>query len=163
MCTARARSVKGRRCTLVSPVTARTARADSDFRELGTSAFSYTSPITTCYSIASECAEQTLAQMALAWVLRSVRVTSVTIGASRVSQIEENVKALEHAEFSAEIQPQRPDCRIAAIGPFAISRVTFITNDKKTAGHPADGRMRRSSMPSDKMAAFFAHLIIRVI
>ncbi len=43
---------------------------------------------------------QSLAQMALAWVLRNV--TSVIIGASVVSQIEENVKALDNLEFSKE-------------------------------------------------------------
>lgn len=45
---------------------------------------------------------QTLAQMALAWVLRGGRVTSVLVGASKVSQIEENVKAIENLEFSDE-------------------------------------------------------------
>lgn len=45
---------------------------------------------------------QSLAQMALAWVLRDGRVTSALIGASRVSQIEENVAALDHLEFSNE-------------------------------------------------------------
>ncbi len=43
---------------------------------------------------------QSLAQMALAWVLRGGRVTSCLIGASKVSQIEENVKALENLEFT---------------------------------------------------------------
>lgn len=43
---------------------------------------------------------QSIAQMALAWDLR--KVTSVIIGASRVSQIEENVKALDNLEFSHE-------------------------------------------------------------
>jgi len=43
---------------------------------------------------------QSLAQMALAWVLRGGRVTSALIGASRVAQIEENVKALANREFS---------------------------------------------------------------
>ncbi|HTH14123.1 MAG TPA: L-glyceraldehyde 3-phosphate reductase [Spirochaetia bacterium] len=45
---------------------------------------------------------QSLAQMALAWVLRGGRVTSALIGASRVSQIEENVKALERLDFSSD-------------------------------------------------------------
>ncbi len=45
---------------------------------------------------------QTLAQMALAWILRDERVTSALIGASRVSQIEENVAALENLDFTAE-------------------------------------------------------------
>ena len=93
-------SVKGRRCTLVSPVTARDGESGSDSSRAGDAA-SHPSALLQTYSIAAECG-QTLAQMALAWVLRSVRVTSVIIGASGVSQIEENVKALEHAEFSAE-------------------------------------------------------------
>ena len=37
---------------------------------------------------------QTLAQLALAWVLRDERVTSVLIGASSVRQLEDNVGAL---------------------------------------------------------------------
>ena len=45
---------------------------------------------------------QSLAQMALAWVLRDSRVTSALIGASRVEQIEQNVAALAHLDFSAE-------------------------------------------------------------
>jgi L-glyceraldehyde 3-phosphate reductase len=45
---------------------------------------------------------QTLAQMALAWVLRDARVTSAVIGASSVEQLEDNVAALENLEFSDE-------------------------------------------------------------
>ncbi|MDF2647033.1 L-glyceraldehyde 3-phosphate reductase [Paenibacillus sp. V4I7] len=45
---------------------------------------------------------QSLAQMSLAWVLRGERVTSALIGASRVSQIEENVAALKNLAFSPE-------------------------------------------------------------
>jgi L-glyceraldehyde 3-phosphate reductase len=45
---------------------------------------------------------QSLAQLALAWALRDPRVTSVLIGASSVRQLEQNVAALEHLEFSAE-------------------------------------------------------------
>jgi L-glyceraldehyde 3-phosphate reductase len=45
---------------------------------------------------------QSLAQMALSWVLRGGRVTSALIGASRVSQIEENIAALNNLEFSKE-------------------------------------------------------------
>jgi L-glyceraldehyde 3-phosphate reductase len=43
---------------------------------------------------------QTLAQMALSWVLRNGRVTSALIGASRPAQIEENVAALQTLDFS---------------------------------------------------------------
>ncbi|AIO50025.1 L-glyceraldehyde 3-phosphate reductase [Burkholderia cenocepacia] len=45
---------------------------------------------------------QSLAQMALAWVLRNGRVTSALIGASRAGQVRENVGALQNLEFSAE-------------------------------------------------------------
>ncbi|MGO6907720.1 aldo/keto reductase, partial [Rhizobium ruizarguesonis] len=45
---------------------------------------------------------QTLAQMAIAWVLRGGRVTSALIGASRSSQIVDCVKALDNLEFSVE-------------------------------------------------------------
>jgi L-glyceraldehyde 3-phosphate reductase len=43
---------------------------------------------------------QTLAQMALAWVLRDGRMTSALIGASRVEQIEDAVKALKNVKFT---------------------------------------------------------------
>lgn len=43
---------------------------------------------------------QSLAQMALAWLLRRPVVTSALIGASRVEQIEENVRALDQAAFT---------------------------------------------------------------
>jgi L-glyceraldehyde 3-phosphate reductase len=45
---------------------------------------------------------QTLAQMALAWVLRDPRITSTLIGASNAAQIRENVAALANLQFSAE-------------------------------------------------------------
>ncbi|MFC4811025.1 L-glyceraldehyde 3-phosphate reductase [Paenibacillus sp. GCM10023250] len=45
---------------------------------------------------------QSLAQLALAWVLRGGRVTSALIGASRVGQIEDNVAALGNLAFADE-------------------------------------------------------------
>ena len=45
---------------------------------------------------------QTMAQMALAWVLRHPEMTSVLIGASRVSQIDDAVGALKNSAFSAQ-------------------------------------------------------------
>ena len=45
---------------------------------------------------------QTLAQMALAWVLRYETVTSALIGASRVEQIDDAVAALDKLDFSAK-------------------------------------------------------------
>lgn len=46
--------------------------------------------------------EQSLAQMALSWILRDGEVTSVLIGASRPEQIIENVKIVGHTAFTAE-------------------------------------------------------------
>ena len=45
---------------------------------------------------------QTMAQMAISWLLKDERLTSVIIGASRLSQIEENIKALDNISFSAD-------------------------------------------------------------
>ena len=45
---------------------------------------------------------QTLAQMALAWVLRDSVVTSVVVGASRPGQLVQNLQGLDKLEFSAE-------------------------------------------------------------
>ena len=45
---------------------------------------------------------QTLAEMALAWILRDGAVTSVLIGASRPAQILDNVKAIQNTSFTAE-------------------------------------------------------------
>lgn len=44
---------------------------------------------------------QTLAQMAIAWVLRDPRVTSALIGARTVEQLDNSLDALKHVEFSA--------------------------------------------------------------
>jgi L-glyceraldehyde 3-phosphate reductase len=45
---------------------------------------------------------QSLAQMALAWVLRQQCVTSVLVGASSAAQLSDSIKTLDHLEFSAE-------------------------------------------------------------
>ena len=45
---------------------------------------------------------QSLAQMAVAWVLRDERVTSALVGASSVAQLEANVAALENLDFSTD-------------------------------------------------------------
>ncbi|WP_411722514.1 aldo/keto reductase [Mycetocola sp.] len=55
---------------------------------------------------------QTLAQLALTWVLRHPQVTSALIGASSVTQLEQNVGALE--------APPLTEAELAAIEPFAI-------------------------------------------
>ncbi|HWG01061.1 MAG TPA: aldo/keto reductase, partial [Trebonia sp.] len=45
---------------------------------------------------------QSLAQMAISWVLRDPRVTSALIGARNVDQLEENLAAADKTEFSAD-------------------------------------------------------------
>ncbi len=45
---------------------------------------------------------QTLAQMAIAWVLRDPRITTALIGASRWSQIEDSLGALDHLDFTMD-------------------------------------------------------------
>lgn len=46
--------------------------------------------------------KQTLAQMALAWVLRDKRITTVLIGASSVEQLQDNIDALKNLSFTPE-------------------------------------------------------------
>ena len=57
---------------------------------------------------------QTLAQMALSWAMRDRRVTSLLIGASRVSQLDENISALEKRDFG--------DDQLARIDEFAADQ-----------------------------------------
>ena len=45
---------------------------------------------------------QTLAQLAIAWVLRHPQMTSALVGASKVSQVEDNIAALNNLHFSAD-------------------------------------------------------------
>jgi L-glyceraldehyde 3-phosphate reductase len=45
---------------------------------------------------------QTLAEMALAWILRDARVTSALVGASSVAQLDDNLAALDHLEFTPD-------------------------------------------------------------
>lgn len=58
---------------------------------------------------------QTLAQLALAWVLRDPRITSALIGASRPEQLRENVAALERCTFTGQ--------ELAAIDAILAQRV----------------------------------------
>jgi L-glyceraldehyde 3-phosphate reductase len=55
---------------------------------------------------------QSLAQMAVAWVLRDARVTSALIGASSVTQLQENLGALNNLTFTA--------AELAAIDQYAV-------------------------------------------
>lgn len=45
---------------------------------------------------------QTLAQMALSWLLHNEKVTSVIVGTSSLAQLKDNLRAREYAEFSTE-------------------------------------------------------------
>jgi L-glyceraldehyde 3-phosphate reductase len=53
-------------------------------------------------NILAEHRGQTLAQMALAWLLKDNRVTSVLIGASRSEQLLDSIKCLDNIQFSTE-------------------------------------------------------------
>ncbi|WP_291785083.1 aldo/keto reductase, partial [Cecembia sp.] len=46
--------------------------------------------------------EQSLAQMAIAWLLKDERVTTVLVGVSKSEQLADNVKALNNIRFSKE-------------------------------------------------------------
>ena len=66
--------------------------------------------------------DQTLAQMAIAWVLRKGRITSALIGASRASQVVDCVAALDNPEFTkAELAEIDTYAREADINLWAAS------------------------------------------
>jgi len=56
----------------------------------------------TALNVLAEQRGQKLAQMALAWLLRDHRITSVLIGSSKPEQILDSIKALENTSFSEE-------------------------------------------------------------
>ncbi len=53
---------------------------------------------------------QSLAQMALAWVLKDPRITSVLVGASSINQIEDNVDTLKNTRFTNDELRQIEEC-----------------------------------------------------
>ncbi|HAY3552144.1 aldo/keto reductase [Elizabethkingia meningoseptica] len=57
--------------------------------------------ITALHGIAQN-RNQTLAQMAIAWLLKDKRVTSVLIGASSVAQLQQNLESTDYLDFSAD-------------------------------------------------------------
>jgi L-glyceraldehyde 3-phosphate reductase len=85
---------------------------------------------------------QTLAQMALVWLLKDLRVSSVLIGASSVAQLDDNVAALKNMEFSkseleqierilSDEKPSRPakkNLSISAQETKTPSRGDFLQN-----------------------------------
>ena len=68
---------------------------------------------------------QTLAQMAISWVLRDPRVTSALIGASSVAQLEDSVAAVERLDFSDE--------ELAAIDQHAVEGGVNLWEGPSTA------------------------------
>ncbi|MFD1393764.1 aldo/keto reductase [Lacticaseibacillus jixianensis] len=82
------------------PADSRAARKDSPFLHVA-DVENKLSQIKALNAIAEK-RGQTLAEMALAWDLRQPVVASVIIGASKVSQLDDNVKALANLNFSEE-------------------------------------------------------------
>lgn len=81
----------------------------SDARASGRSPFLHTSQITEALlaklnQLRDHAAQrgQSLAQMALSWLLRDPRVTSTLVGASRLSQLDDSLGAVGNTEFSAD-------------------------------------------------------------
>jgi L-glyceraldehyde 3-phosphate reductase len=68
---------------------------------------------------------QSLAQMAIAWVLRDERVTSALIGASSVRQLEENHAAIDNLGFTEE--------ELARIEPYAVDGRVDLWKEPSTA------------------------------
>ena len=90
---------------------------------------------------------QTLAEMAVAWVLRDPRVTSALVGTSKVSQVDDNVAALKNLNFSAEeLQPDRRR---------SVRQVSAIET-KKTREKMRFARLDvRCSWPSNDLAILY--------
>jgi L-glyceraldehyde 3-phosphate reductase len=63
--------------------------------------------------------------MAVAWTLRDPRVTSALIGASSVRQLEQNVAALQHLDFT--------DAELAGIDEHAVESGIDLWRDPSTA------------------------------
>lgn len=82
------------------PTDSRAARSDSRF--LSAENVEPTIQLATKLNAIAKERNQTLAEMALAWNLRQQTVASVLIGASRLSQLEDNLKALDNLDFSGE-------------------------------------------------------------
>lgn len=81
----------------------------TDSRAAKPSGFLKTSQITqnklACVNCLNELARkrgQTLAELAIAWVLRDERITSVIVGSSSVKQLEDNLKVLNNTAFTAD-------------------------------------------------------------
>ena len=95
----------------VAPAGSRAARDDSPFLTQRNLSPEYLTRARGLAAIAKE-RGQSLAQLALAWVLRDSRVTSALIGASSMAQLEDNLAALQAPSFT--------DAELAAIDEFAV-------------------------------------------
>jgi L-glyceraldehyde 3-phosphate reductase len=94
-----------------APAGSRAARKDSPFLSESTISETYLERARGLNAIA-EGRGQTLAQLALAWILRDERITSALVGASSVAQLEDTVKALDAGPLTDE--------ELAAIEPLAV-------------------------------------------
>ncbi|HBL74458.1 MAG TPA: hypothetical protein DD458_04445 [Prolixibacteraceae bacterium] len=92
---------------------------------------------------------QRLAQMALAWVLKDQRVTSVLIGASSVAQLETNVASLHNLTFSEE-ELQQIDTILNT--PVVITKRTLVV---------PPGMMRKDIEDQEKVPGGSRHDFIR--
>lgn len=81
------------------PLDSRAHRSDSPF--LSEEKVEKTLTIVKELNRVAENRNQTLAEMALGWNLRQPTIASVLIGASRLSQLEDNIKALDKLSFEA--------------------------------------------------------------
>ena len=86
---------------------------------------------------------QSLAQMALAWVLRDPRVTTTLIGASSAAQIRENVGALKNLSFTAQelAETARREPKLLAQRSAPSWRVRRRLTRRRSA--PKNGRLSR--------------------
>lgn len=94
-----------------APAGSRAARSDSQFLSADNLSETYLERARALDAIARD-RGQTLAQLALSWVLRDDRVTSALVGASSVRQLEDSVAALQAPPLTAD--------EIAAIEPYAV-------------------------------------------
>lgn len=85
---------------------------------------------------------QKLAQMALAWVLKDQRVTSVLIGASSVSQLETNVASLHNLSFSEE-ELEKIDAILGSVPPDTQYAITIP--EEMMIKDPEQGRTQSAS------------------
>ncbi|QAY64283.1 aldo/keto reductase [Xylanimonas allomyrinae] len=101
----------GRYLAGAAPAGSRAARPDSPFLSASNLSETYLERARALDAVAQG-RGQTLAQLAVSWVLRDPRVTSALVGASSVAQLEDTVGALAAAPLTAE--------EIAAIEPYAV-------------------------------------------